>query len=154
MTPDLESLLGVLVRNEVAFVVVGGVAVGAHGFARMTLDLDLVPDPERGNLERLVTALSQMGATIPSGARFDPARHAMALRRGQNATLTTDQGGLDIVQRLEGVPPYSRLHEQAVATHVGEVPVLVCSLGHLRAMKSVAGRPQDLADLARLPDID
>ncbi len=30
MTPSLESLLGVLVRNEVAFVVVGGVAVGAH----------------------------------------------------------------------------------------------------------------------------
>lgn len=154
MTPDLESLLGVLVRNEVAFVVVGGVAVGAHGFARMTLDLDLVPDPEQGNLERLVTALSQMGATIPSGARFDPARHAMALRRGQNATLATDRGGLDIVQRLEGVPPYSRLREQAVATYVGEVAILVCSLGHLRAMKSVAGRPQDLADLARLPDVD
>ncbi len=154
MTPDLETLLGVLVRNEVAFVVVGGVAVGAHGVARMTLDLDLVPDPQRANVERLVTALSQMGATIPSGTRFDPARHAAALRRGQNATLTTDHGGLDIVQRLEGVPPWPRLREQAVATRVGEVPVLVCSLGHLRTMKSVAGRPQDLADLARLPEAD
>ncbi len=154
MTSHLESLLGVLVRNEVAFVVVGGVAVGAHGFARMTLDLDLVPDPDRGNVERLVVALSQMGATIPSGARFDPARHAAPLRRGQNATLSTDHGGLDIVQRLEGVPPYEQLREQALSTQVGEAAVLICSLGHLRTMKTVAGRPQDLADLARLPEAD
>lgn len=154
MTPDLESLLGVLARNEVAFVVVGGVAVGAHGFARMTLDLDLVPDPERANVERLVAALSQMGATIPSGAPFDPTRHAAALRRGQNATLGTMHGGLDVLQRLAGVPPYPELREQALSTQVGGLRIFVCSLGHLRTMKSVAGRPQDLADLARLPEAD
>lgn len=151
MTPDLAELLGVLHRNDVSVVVVGGIAVGVHGLARMTLDVDVVPDPDRGNIERLVAALTQLEATIPSGRRFDPSTHARALRQGRNATLATKYGGLDIVQRLEGVPSFAELDAEAVDTHLGDVPVRICSLRHLRAMKEVARRPRDLADLADLP---
>jgi len=34
------------------FVVIGGVAVAAHGYVRGTADLDLVPDPDPENLKR------------------------------------------------------------------------------------------------------
>lgn len=154
MTLELGELLRILHRNEVRFVVVGGVAVAAHGYVRATIDLDVVPDPDSANIELLAAALTQLGARIPSGARFDPATHAIRLRRGANATLTTANGGLDVVQRLAGVPSYAALDARAVDAHVAGVPVRICSLADLRAMKEAAGRPQDLADLANLPEDD
>jgi hypothetical protein len=41
---DLRALLEALTQREVRFVVIGGVAVAAHGYVRGTEDL--VPDPD------------------------------------------------------------------------------------------------------------
>lgn len=151
---DLLHLLRALERADVRFVAVGGVAVGVHGYVRMTLDVDVVPDPDRANLERLISLLSRLEATLPSaaGRRLDPALDARVLRRGGNLTLDTPRGGLDIVQRLPGVPPYAELARDAVTVCLEDLSVRVCSLAHLRVMKERAGRAQDLADLAALPD--
>jgi len=153
---DLARIFGTLHRSQVAFVAIGGVAVGAHGYIRMTMDIDIVPDPASANIERLVSALSQLQATVPSdgGRPFDPPVDAAALRRGANATLDTPFGGVDVVQRLAGVPPYPELAAAAEHTELDGRPLLICSLAHLRAMKAAAGRPQDRADLAALPDRD
>jgi hypothetical protein len=40
---DLRSLLELLHEREIRFVVIGGVAVAAHGYIRGTADLGLVP---------------------------------------------------------------------------------------------------------------
>lgn len=64
---DLRSLLAVLNDHDVSFVVIGGVAVGAHGYVRGTEDLDLVPDPDPANLERLTAALEELGALGRAG---------------------------------------------------------------------------------------
>jgi hypothetical protein len=49
---DLRSLLELLHQREIRYVVIGGVAVAAHGYVRGTADLDLVPDPDPENLKR------------------------------------------------------------------------------------------------------
>jgi len=54
-----DDLLLALTGAEVEFVVIGGVAVGVHGFIRATKDLDIVPDPSPANLERLARMLKQ-----------------------------------------------------------------------------------------------
>jgi hypothetical protein len=151
---DLTALVLRLAAEEVDYVVVGGVAVGVHGYVRMTLDLDFVPDPSRRNIERLVAALSRLGGTLPAaaGRRFDPATDAGALRRGANVSLDTPLGGVDVVQRMPGVPPHAELAAAAERVTLDGVSLLVCSLRHLREMKAAAGRPQDKADLAALPE--
>jgi len=149
----LRELLAALAAEDVEHVVIGGVAVGVHGYVRMTQDLDIVPSPDRRNLDRLVAAVSRMGATLPTagGRAFDPASDARPLRRGGNVTLDTALGGLDL-QRLPGLPSYGALRAAAVAAELDGIPVWICSLAHLRTMKAAAGRPQDVADLAALPE--
>jgi hypothetical protein len=151
---DLRSLLQTLNDQAVSFVVIGGVAVGAHGYVRATADLDLVPDPDPDNLDRLVVALDSLNATLPTvGDRaFDPTGDAKVIRRGGNVTADTRFGGLDIVQLAQGVPGYSMLSEDAVESDLLGVPVRVCSLARLREMKQAQGRAQDQADLENLPD--
>jgi hypothetical protein len=150
---DLRALLAYLNEHGVDFVVIGGVAVGAHGYVRGTEDLDLVPDPDPSNLERLVEALGKLGATLPTvGDRlFEPGKDARIVRQGGNVTADTKFGGLDVVQRAIGVPGYSELAGAAVESDLLGVPVRVCSLTQLRAMKKAQGRAQDIADLENLP---
>lgn len=151
---DLRALLEALNQLGVRFVVIGGVAVGAHGYPRATADLDLVPDPDPENLQRLVSALDSLGATLPTvgGRPFDPSGDAGPIRRGGNVTADTRFGGLDVIQLAQGVPAYSMLDADAVESDLLGVPVRVCSLSRLREMKEAQGRPQDLADLANLPE--
>jgi hypothetical protein len=151
---DLRSLLEVLSKRDIDFVVIGGVAVGAHGYPRATADLDLVPNPDPENLDRLIAALDSLDATLPTvdGRPFDVAADAGVVRRGGNVTTNTKFGGLDIVQLARGVPTYSMLSQDAVESDLLGVPVRICSLSRLREMKQAQGRTQDLADLENLPD--
>lgn len=105
------------------------------------------------NIERLTNVLEELGSRPPTVGRvFDPSTDIGVIRRGGNVTADTRFGGLDIVQRALGVPPYSELAEDAVESELLGVPVWICSLSRLRPMKQAAGREQDVADLANLPD--
>ena len=152
---DLRSLLAALHEHDVRFVVIGGVAVGAHGYARGTEVLDLAPDPDPANLKRLTSVLAELESTLPTAEDrpFDPATDAGVIRRGGNVTADTRFGGLDVVQRAQGVPSYSQLAADAVESELLGVPVRVCSLSRLRAMKEAQGRAQDVADLENLPEV-
>jgi hypothetical protein len=151
---DLRALLELLREEGVDFVVIGGVAVAAHGFVRGTEDLDLVPDPDPANLQRLALALDRLDSTLPTvkGRRFDPVGDLGAIRRGGSVTADTKFGGLDVVQLAQGVPSYSQLVEDAVDSELLGIPVKVCSLARLRQMKERQGRALDKADLENLPE--
>jgi hypothetical protein len=87
---NLRALLEALDQREVRFVVIGGVAVGGHGYVRGTEDLDLVPDPDPTNLDRLSQSLSELGSTFSTVDKaFDPSVDAAAIRRGSNVTADT-----------------------------------------------------------------
>jgi hypothetical protein len=108
---DLRALLAALYAAEARFVLIGGVAVAAHGYVRATEDLDIVPDPSAENLRRLGDALVRMGATMPlaEGRDFVPRDDNARLARGESVTLDTGDGPLDIVQRTPGVPGFDEL---------------------------------------------
>jgi len=151
MLPDLAGLISVLDEYRVGYVVIGGVAVAAHGYVRATEDVDVVPDPDRENLDRLGNALVSVDARLA----VDPAREIgpaerQALYRGRNLTLTTRLGDIDVVQRLPGVPAYAELAADAEHSTLGDVPLAIASRAHLIAMKQARGSAQDRADLERL----
>ena len=50
MDSDREALLEVLLRHDVAFVVIGGAAIQSHGGDLRHLDIDVMPDIEPDNL--------------------------------------------------------------------------------------------------------
>ena len=149
--PDLSGLLGALLDEEVEFVLIGGVAVAAHGFLRATEDVDLVPAPDRENLDRLVKRLVREGARLTLAPHRVPGPEERgALYRGRNLSLSTPLGDVDIVQRLPGVPPYAELAGRALEISPFGMEVKVASREDLIAMKRSRARPIDLADLERL----
>jgi hypothetical protein len=156
---DPVPLLRYLHEHGVEHIVVGGFAVNAHGFIRVTKDLDIVPRPTGDNLEKLSKVLLDLDATVLDTGDFEPREMPMDptlpadLAQGGNFCLLTRIGRLDVMQWLSGIDTddlYSEFDPEAVEGNLDGIPVRVCSLNHLRAMKRAAGRPQDLEDLRRL----
>lgn len=151
MLPDLAGLVSALNAGGVQFVVIGGVAVGAHGHIRATEDLDIVPDPDRDNLDRLGNVLVGLDARLAGDPErgIDPdVRRSLA--RGRNLTVTTHLGDLDIVQRLAGIPAWDELAGDAESTALADQPIRVSSRAHLIAMKRARASLQDQADIEAL----
>lgn len=96
---DPERLLEVLARHGVEFVLIGGLAAVAHGSPLPTADVDVTPDRDAANLDRLATALRELGARIrtgdPDGVVF-PIDGAFLAAQPRMLNLTTSAGDLDL----------------------------------------------------------
>jgi hypothetical protein len=148
----LRELLQRLTAHGVDFVVVGGVAVILQASPRFTKDLDICYSPEQENLDRLGAVLIELGATlrgVDEDLPFVPDGHALR-QQTQILTLTTVDGGLDLLVEPDGSPGYRTLRRRADQIDIEGIAVRVASIDDLISMKRAAGRPQDLVDLESL----
>lgn len=156
---DIEALLRTLRDHEVEFVVIGGLAVAAHGYVRATKDLDVVPRPDSDNRRRLYATLQSLDAEplelgdiapheLPVGFSAD------GLDEGGNWALRTTRGRVDVMQRVSGADDYESLRSNALVVEVPDVgQVMFAGYDDLLAMKVAADRPEDRVDIARLRDM-
>lgn len=145
------ALLKRLVAHGVDFVVVGGIAMVAHGSARNTNDLDICYSTDPANIEAVVATLTELRATlrgIGEDVPFVP--DARTLSQVSTLTLTSPDGNLDLLVRPAGAPAYEVLRSQAERITVDGVGLLIASLDHLEVMKRAAGRPVDQIDLEEI----
>ncbi len=151
--PDFRptTLIGALVRAEVDFVVIGGVAVVIQASPRFTRDLDISYATDTANLERLGIVLVALDARlrgVEEDVPFTP--DARTLRHAQMLTLTTRDGDLDLLVDPPGSPGYPALRRHADIVDLDGDSVRVASLEDLIEMKRAVGRPQDEMDIASL----
>ncbi len=150
-------MLGVLAEHEVEHLLIGGLAVIAHGYGRLTLDVDILPDPSAANMRRLAAALAELEATAV-GAKGEPLPlpldHPESLALG-NYFLVTKYGALDLVNGSRpDLKRYRALAGGAVERDVAGLQLRVIAKDDLIAMKREAGRPKDLADIAALTEVE
>ena len=156
MELDLPRILEVLHRNEVAYILIGGLAAVYHGSPFPTEDADITPEMDRRNLERLAAALRELNARIrtdsePSGLPFRC--DAEALAAGKTWNLSTDAGDLDVTFNPSGTSGYRDLRRDATQAQLYGVSVRIASLSDVIRSKQAANRPKDQRMLPTLREI-
>lgn len=147
----LRQLLEQLVESEISFIMVGGLAVNAWGYIRATRDIDIVPDPDRDNLDRLDGLLKNLGGRVDvEGRLLDSDAISTFLRTGDRTLVVTELGRIDVLQGLPQILPFRVLATEATDVDMNGLVVRVCSLGHLLDMKRASDRPRDRDDLDAL----
>lgn len=148
---DHEGHLRALAAGGVDFVVIGGIAVMAHGFVRATADTDITANPEMANLDRLAAVLGDLEAVLPGADPIagDPAS-ARSLSFGGNPRFETRLGRLHIVQSPAGAPSYGELADRAETVQLDDLQLRICGYSDLVAMKEATARDQDHLDLVAL----
>jgi hypothetical protein len=145
LNPDFRDLLLAFAAEEVEFVIVGAYALALHGVPRFTGDLDVFIRPSAENAGKVWRALAHFGAPVEA-AGVIPADFE---RPGIVYQIGLPPARIDVLTEISGVT-----FDEAWATR--EPADLDGSLVHFIGRdeflrnKQAAGRPQDLADAARL----
>jgi predicted nucleotidyltransferase len=150
---DPREILLALAEHGVDFVVVGGVAVQAHGHGRSTRDLDVIPRSDLLNLSRLGEALAALGARLVRTDQPVDITDPHLLKRAPLLPLITVHGRLDLldVTLTDGAPrSYDELRDRAFVAEIDGKPIAVAGLDDLIRMKRAAGREVDLQDIGAL----
>jgi len=146
------SQIEALVRAEVRFVVIGGVAAGLHGMQRATFDLDICYDPSADNRARLAGVLQGWKAYLRGADAGLPfTMDAKQLQITPVLTLTTSVGDLDVMGRVSGVGEYADVLASSVEAQVGGVTFRILDLPGLIKAKRATGRRKDRD---QLPDLE
>lgn len=153
---DPVGLLGTLQRHQVTYIVVGGLGRVLQGADEITRGVDIVPSTKGENLERLDTALRDLGARRADGS-------AISLEEGsppadEPIELVTDRGELKVILEPAGTRGYDDLRRAATRESIGRgVRPAVASIDDLARMLAARGREEDrpkLRDLRRLAELE
>jgi len=147
----IEPPLKSLIENKVEFVIIGGVAIIAHGVPYATFDLDFCYARSLENLKKIVAALASFKPRLrgfPTNLPFT--WDERTLQNGTNFTLETDIGDIDLLGEVAGVGSYAEVFANSTTLKLFDDDVRVLSLDDLIKAKRAAGRPKDLFVLPQL----
>lgn len=143
LQPDFREFLKLLNDHEVKYLLIGGYAVGYHGYVRATADLDVWISQDEANASRLIKALKAFGFDDPdlSVDTF--------LEKRQVVRMGVPPIRIEIQTSISGVS-FDNCYEEKVMAEWEDISVPVISLEKLKENKRASGRMKDLTDLEYL----
>jgi len=140
---NFADFLKSLNAHGVEYLVVGGYAVGYHGFVRATGDLDVFVRLSQRNAEQLIAAFKDFGFDVPE------LTVAVFLEPGKIVRIGVPPLRLEVMNGISGVS-FDQCYVRRVEETIAGIRVCFIDRENLLLNKQAAGRPKDLADLAAL----
>jgi hypothetical protein len=159
---SFDEIVRVLTEAGVHFLVVGGLAVNAHGYLRYTNDVDVVVRLSHDDIAAAFRALAKIDyyPAVPITAEqfADPAlREQWRKEKGMLVLKFWSDLHRDTPLDIFVYHPFDfdLEYERALtSTHPNHSSARFASIRALIAMKEAAGRPHDLTDIEKLRQIE
>lgn len=153
---DAAAIVATLLAHDVEFVVIGGFALELWGVAvPPTVDVDITPERSPDNLDRLATALDELGAQLRSGDErilVGGGFSAELLAGGHVWNLWTIAGPIDITLEPAGTDGYTTFMTKVALLDYRGIQVPTADLEDVAHSKEAAGRAKDLMVLPAIHD--
>ena len=139
MLDQLQSVFASFQKNDVKYLVIGGIAAVLYGVPRATFDLDVLIEPTKDNVERLLRAMIEAGLGTASLTNAEDVL-------SKEITIFTDRIRLDVQTSTPGFSFEQAWQRRVTMNYRGQI-LEVISVGDLIASKTAAGRDVDLEDV-------
>jgi hypothetical protein len=123
---------------------VGGYAVGYHGYPRATGDMDIWIETSESNSKKLASVFSEFG--VPS----DTITENLFLEKDKVIRMGVPPVRIEVITGASGVD-FNECFPKRDVIEIDGIPVNFISLQDLKKNKRAAGRHKDLEDLDHLP---
>jgi len=131
-------------EHDARYLLIGGYAVGYHGYPRATADMDIWVAVHPENAERIVAVLRAFGFDLPELSA------ELFLKDNQIIRMGIPPMRLEICTSISGVE-FETCYQGRVTAVLDGVEVNLINLEHLKINKKASGRYKDLNDLENLP---
>jgi hypothetical protein len=140
---DIREFVALLLSRKVEFLLVGGYALAFHGAARFTEDIDFLVLVSPENAGKLADLIEEFGFGELGLSKQD------FLDPDQVIQLGRAPHRIDLLTGISGVG-WDEAWASRIEVDFDGFVIPVIGKAALEANKQATGRPQDLADLARL----
>ncbi|MBA3769034.1 MAG: hypothetical protein H0X08_00760 [Blastocatellia bacterium] len=145
---DVKKAITTLARNEVDFVIIGGVALSIHSAAYVTYDIDVCFSRNRNNLRKIADALAPFHPRLRGFPKNLPfVWDFSTLLNGTLFTLETELGDFDLLGEVSGLGTYEDVLAQSSPWDLYGYKVNILSINGLIQAKESAGREKDVPGL-------
>ena len=156
-----ESVFKQLNKFRIKYVVIGGIAVNLYGFARLTMDLDIIVDMKEKNLKKLLLVIKK----IKYKPRLPEKEHELTNEEKRkewhkqkkmfvftfyNPKLSYEEIDILLIHPIS----FKKLFkDRKIIKPTKSIRIPVASLKHLIKLKKITKREKDLLDLSALKQI-
>ena len=143
LPPDFKEFLRLLNSKGVEYLLIGGYAVGYHGYPRATGDMDIWIAMSRNNAENAATVLREFGFDAPEVSAD------MFLEEERVIRMGLPPFRIEVLTTISGVS-FDECYAKRIRDVVDGIEVNIINLADLKANKKASGRAKDINDLENL----
>ncbi len=143
LPPDFKEFLKLLNAKDVEYLLIGGYAVGYHGYPRSTGDMDIWIAINCANAEKVVMVLQEFGFNVPELSS------EVFLEQDKVIRMGVPPFRIEILTTISGVS-FRECYSRCVEDTFDGVEVKIIALNDLKMNKAASGRAKDIDDLENL----
>ena len=129
---DFRDFLKLCNQKRVKYLLIGGYAVGCHGYPRATADMDIWIERSHQNASKMVAVLIKFGFDVPNLTAD------LFLQEGKIIRMGLPPMRLEILTDISGVT-FAECYPRRKRIKLDGIRVDVISLQHLKRNKAAAG---------------
>ncbi|PIP41998.1 hypothetical protein COX18_01790 [Candidatus Desantisbacteria bacterium CG23_combo_of_CG06-09_8_20_14_all_40_23] len=141
--PDFRDFLKLLNSQNVKYLMVGGYAVGYHGYPRATGDMDIWIAVDPDNARKIKKVFCDFG--MPANKITEE----LFLEKDKIIRMGNPPVCIEVITGASGVD-FSECYSRREVINIEEIPINFISIDDLKKNKKASGRHKDLADLEHL----
>lgn len=142
---DFKEFVELLNRHEVEYLIIGGYALGIHGYPRYTGDLDVWINPMPENGRKMAQVMADFGFSSIGLTGQDFAESGNVIQMGHPPFR------IDVLTKPDGVE-FKECYANRLLIEYEGVPMSVIGLAEFKKNKRASGRPKDMLDLHSLEE--
>ncbi len=140
---DFKDFLKLLNSHEVKYLLIGGYAVGFHGYPRATADLDIWVEMDAQNAQKTVSAIKQFGFDVPELTTDIFLESNKVIRLG-NPPIR-----IEVMTGISGVD-FKECYDNKINVMLDGLCVNIINYDDLIKNKMASGRLKDKVDVEQL----
>lgn len=140
---DFKDFLKLLTLHNVEYLLIGGYAVGYHGYPRATADMDIWIAIRPENARKMVNVITEFGFNVPELSPDLFLEKKKVIRMGEPPIR------IEILTEISGVE-FDECNENRIRARLDDIEVNIIDYDNLIKNKQAAGRAKDLNDLEHL----
>jgi len=141
---DFKDFLKLLNSNSIKYLLIGGYAVGYHGYPRATVDMDIWISIDEENVKKTIQAINEFGFNDPALTLKTFTEQNKVVRMGVPPLR------LEILSEIDGLK-FQDCYSDKIVDSIDGIDINIIDLKNLKINKKASGRLKDLSDLEYLP---
>jgi predicted nucleotidyltransferase len=149
-----REIIGELEKNEIKYLIIGGVAVNLYGHPRVTKDLDIMISFEKQNMDKFIDVMNRLN--FKPRAPVDPVQLADKSMRDlwkneknmKVFSFYNAKNDFEIIDvMIQDYIDFDLAYEKRQSMSDGVMDVSVVDINDLIRLKEIANRPRDKDDI-------